>query len=143
LVWQRGTNARDADLGVRLATAAVHDAPNNGPILHTLGVALYRAGRWEEARAALAKSDDLCGPTTYVDFFLSMANARLGNMTGARATYERGCELLRVWDAEAGQGSTSDPAQPAGMMQFRGPLGLLAQFQQEAAELLEIDSTTK
>ena len=36
LVWQRGTSARDAELAIQLATVALRDAPNNGPIWHTL-----------------------------------------------------------------------------------------------------------
>ncbi|MHB8890319.1 MAG: protein kinase domain-containing protein, partial [Acidobacteriaceae bacterium] len=98
LVWQRGTGIRDAELGIQLATAAVGDARNNGPIWHTLGAAYYRAGRWEEARDALCTSDRLCGPTAYVSFFLSMTYARLGNLAQARTEYERGSQLLAGWE---------------------------------------------
>ena len=122
----------------------MQEAPNNGPIWHTLGVALYRAGRWEEARAALCKSDELCGPTAYVDFYLSMVYARLGNTVQARAAYDRGCELLRDWDPQvAGDGGERNLEQLPSEMQFRGVLGLFSGFQKEAAELLGISTTAQ
>ena len=144
LVWRRGTSTQDAELAVQLATAAVRDAPNNGPIWHTLGVAYYRAGRWEEARAALRKSDELCGPTAYIEFFLSMTHARLGNIGEARASYDRGCELLRsLGNPVAGNGVERKSAQPWGEIRVRGIDGIFLCFRKEAAELLGINTATE
>ena len=144
LVWRRGTSTQDAELAVQLATAAVRDAPNNGPIWHTLGVAYYRAGRWEEARAALRKSDELCGPTAYIEFFLSMTHARSGNIGEARASYDRGCELLRsLGNPVAGNGVERKSAQPWGEIRVRGIDGIFLCFRKEAAELLGINTATE
>jgi hypothetical protein len=141
LVWQRGTSARDAELAIQLATVALRDAPNNGPIWHTLGAAYYRAGRWEEARDALCKSDRLCGPAAFMSLFLSMTYARMGNLQQAQAEYDRGSQLLAGWGhqvAEDDAKNASSPS-PGGGTEFHGPLSMLLEYQREAAELLQRD----
>jgi WD40 repeat protein/tetratricopeptide (TPR) repeat protein len=105
---------------VRLAEKAVADQPGGAGVGNTLGVALYRAGKFEEAirrlneagkrradarkkQAAGAGASPAEGPFAAWDWlFLAMAHQRLGHTTEARAWLDRanGCpdpDPLR-WD---------------------------------------------
>jgi serine/threonine protein kinase len=141
LVWQRGTSARDAELAIQLATAALRDAPKNGPIWHTLGAAYYRAGRWQEARDALCESDRLCGPAAFMSLFLSMTYARMGDLQQAQAEYDRGSQLLAGWEHQVAEDDAKDASSPSpgGGTELHGPLSMLLEYQREAAELLKVD----
>ena len=97
---------------LRRAEAAVRLAPENGTYSKTLGVALYRVGRYEEALEALRRATALDtakrgGPTPTEVAFLAMAHHRLGHPAEARA----GLDDLRsrMKDPEA----TKDPESQA------------------------------
>ena len=65
-------------------------APDDAPILNTLGVAEYRVGRYEDALATLTRSNDLLDAPNYADLaFLAMANRQLGRVEEAHAWPER------------------------------------------------------
>jgi len=91
------------------AEKAVREAPENGYILNTLGVAQYRTGRYADALATLTKSEkmnatkDGSHPADLA--FLAMAQFQLGRKEEARATLERLHDVLKNlrWfkDAEA------------------------------------------
>src|SRR5262249_28404794 len=71
-----------------LASEAVTRQPVNGGYWQTLGVARYRAGRWQEAVEALDKWSELTPGHGAGSFFLAMAYYRLGKQEDARARYE-------------------------------------------------------
>src|SRR5262249_42705479 len=75
---------RDPGRAVELAKEAVKLAPRSVSAWNALGVAHYRAGRWEESVAALQKGGDSFGW-----FFLAMAHWQLGNKPEARKWYDR------------------------------------------------------
>jgi WD40 repeat protein/tetratricopeptide (TPR) repeat protein len=87
---------RDPKLAVRLAALSVALAPGEQMSLNTLGVALYRAGRFAQAIEALEKS--LKAGKGRFDgfdlFFLAMADHRLGHGALARACYNRALSWL-------------------------------------------------
>jgi tetratricopeptide (TPR) repeat protein len=61
------------------ATAAVAEVPNNALYLNTLGVALCRTGKWDDAIVALNKSVSVSGAADGFDaFFLAMAHWQRG-----------------------------------------------------------------
>ena len=92
MAWTLATTTdpaiRDADEEVKLARLAFKHALNDAGIRNTLGVALYRAGDFEGAKAALSS-----GPSCEDWLFLAMAHWKLGEKKEARASYER----ARVW----------------------------------------------
>jgi len=83
----------DPEVPVRLAEAAVKGAPENGKAgyLNTLGAALYRAGRFDEAIRRLEEAIRLRnGVTLPEDWeFLAMAHHRLGHRDEARRWLDR------------------------------------------------------
>jgi WD40 repeat protein/tetratricopeptide (TPR) repeat protein len=92
LAWVLATGAqRNPELAARLAAFSVALAPDNQVSLNTLGVALYRAGRFAQAIETLGKS--LKAGKGWFDgfdlFFLAMAHQRLGHGAQARACYDR------------------------------------------------------
>jgi len=99
---------------VQLATRAVELEPENGGFYNTLGVANYRAGRWQDAIHALQKSLELTGGGDANDwFFLAMACWQLGDQEQGRTWYEKAAawtqerksadeQLRRFW-AEAAE----------------------------------------
>jgi hypothetical protein len=75
---------------LRRAEAAVRLAPENGTYVKTLGVALYRVGRYKEAlevlrRATALEAAQRGGPTPTQIAFRAMAEHRLGQAAKARA----------------------------------------------------------
>jgi WD40 repeat protein/serine/threonine protein kinase len=118
LSWRLATEPdpalRDPRLAVELAREAVELFPPGGDWRNTLGVALYRAGRWNEAVATFEKSMELRnGGTSHDWFFLAMAHWKLGKKDKARAWYGRAVrwmdknrpkdEELRRFRAEAAE----------------------------------------
>jgi tetratricopeptide (TPR) repeat protein len=87
---------RDPVLAARLAAFAVALSPGEPSSLNTLGVALYRAGRFAEAIETLGKSLEAGkGQSDGFDlFFLAMAHHRLGHDAEARACYDRAVDWL-------------------------------------------------
>jgi tetratricopeptide (TPR) repeat protein len=92
--WELAKGAetrRDPALAARLAAFAVALSPGEPSGLNTLGVALYRAGRFAEAIETLGKSLE-AGKGRFDGFdlfFLAMAHHRLGHDAKARACYDR------------------------------------------------------
>jgi tetratricopeptide (TPR) repeat protein len=96
---------RDPALASRLATFSVALAPGEQVSLNTLGVALYRVGKFTEAIATLEKSLD-AGKGQYDAFdlfFLAMAHHRLGHRTEARACCERAVRWVSAQKGLAAQ----------------------------------------
>jgi WD40 repeat protein/serine/threonine protein kinase len=76
-------------LALRQAQAAARVRPQDGAILNTLGVALYRVGEFQEAVETLSQSDQLNskarGESEPADLaFLAMAHSKLGNQDEAK-----------------------------------------------------------
>jgi tetratricopeptide (TPR) repeat protein len=98
--WELATGPkfqRDPVLAARLAAFAVALAPGKQLSLNTLGVALYRAGKFAEAITTLEKSLDAGkGQFDAFDlFFMAMAHYRLGHGSEARACYDRAVRWLQ------------------------------------------------
>ncbi len=85
---------------LRVADATCRLAPNNGVFLNTLGVAQYRAEKYEGAAATLTRSDRLNAqpplgsiPTDLA--FLALVDYRLGQTEPARDTLRRLREAMK------------------------------------------------
>ena len=94
VAWKLATGPkpqRDPALAARLAAFSVALAPGEQVSLNTLGVALYRAGKFAEAITTLEKSLDAGkGQFDAFDLFvLAMAHHRLGHAPKARTCYNR------------------------------------------------------
>jgi tetratricopeptide (TPR) repeat protein len=92
--WQLLTGPpaeRDPRRALELSRKAVEVEPGEPMYLNTLGVALYRNGRWTEAMAALEKS--LAAGKGKWDafdlFFLAMCHARVGDPARAKDCFDR------------------------------------------------------
>ena len=87
-----------ADLYARALEAAGRACelqPEDGAFLNTLGVAQYRAGRFEEALATLTRADKLNDDHPADIAFLTLSLARLGQTDAAQHEYERLRVLMR------------------------------------------------
>jgi Tfp pilus assembly protein PilF len=82
---------RDIERAPTLARRAVDLTLSNGTCLNTMGVLLYRAGRYDEAIAMLERSGAAHrGQFDGFDlFFLAMAHRRLGRRDQARNDFDR------------------------------------------------------
>jgi tetratricopeptide (TPR) repeat protein len=105
--------AGDPAVTVQLAEKAVASAPKDYHYLNTLGAALYRAGRYEEAvrrlgEAATAYKRDFGfrQPLVYNWFFLAMAHHRLGQAEEARKRLDQAVK----WVEQAGEEKGKDAA---------------------------------
>jgi len=79
------TQFRDADRAVEAAKRALQHAPLSRRYWGALGIAQYRAGKWQAAVEALAKTVELAQGGNSVDwFFLAMAHWQLGDQKQAR-----------------------------------------------------------
>jgi tetratricopeptide (TPR) repeat protein len=97
--WELATGAvylRDPERAVSLARKAVAKGPDQPIYLNTLGVALYRAGRYAQAittlEQSLAANKGQFGAFDW--FFLAMARQRLGQTVQARDSFDR---AVRWW----------------------------------------------
>jgi tetratricopeptide (TPR) repeat protein len=80
---------REPALAVQLARRAVEQAPKNGEIWNTLGVAHYRAGDCQAADKALRRSLELRGGGDSADwYFLAMIAWRQGEKDRARNWFQ-------------------------------------------------------
>jgi WD40 repeat protein/tetratricopeptide (TPR) repeat protein len=82
---------RDPKRAVDLARRAADKSPKHAHIRHTLGVALYRDGRYRDAMAELDSSLELGKGSVdaYCLYFLAMCHHRLGNAARAKECLER------------------------------------------------------
>jgi tetratricopeptide (TPR) repeat protein len=118
LAWMLATcpeaKLRDPARAVALAKRAVQLNPIDTHSWNTLGVALYRAGDWQGALAALERSTVLGnGGNSFDWFFLAMCHEKLGAKEKARVWYGRATgwmeknqanhEELRRFRAEAAE----------------------------------------
>jgi tetratricopeptide (TPR) repeat protein len=86
----------DAQRGLRLAERACQIVPGDGVLLNTLGVAQYRTGQYEKARATLTRSNELNANREPPDLaFLAMTLHRLNQLELARATLMRIREIMK------------------------------------------------
>ena len=106
--WELATGAeaqREPAAAARLAAFAVALAPDESISLNTLGVALYRAGKFSEAIEALDKS--LAAGKGQYDgfdlFFLALAHHRQGHREEARRSFDRALRWLQAQKNLAGQ----------------------------------------
>jgi tetratricopeptide (TPR) repeat protein len=110
-----------AGRAVEIAQHAVDAGPNSGN-LNTLGVAMYRVGRYADAVEALLKSEENEVPSSaYNEVFLAMAHFRLGNRVEARRWFDKAVEIM-------------DKSSPQNQE--------LQRFRAEAAELLAISESS-
>jgi tetratricopeptide (TPR) repeat protein len=85
LVTYPDAKRHQPDIAVSYALRAVALVPDNGNDWNTLGVAYYRAGKWEDARTALERSMNLRnGGDSFDWFFLSLVHHKLGHPDEAR-----------------------------------------------------------
>jgi eukaryotic-like serine/threonine-protein kinase len=89
--------SRDCERAVALGRRAVDLQPGKFIYLNTLGVVLYRAGRYGEAIPILERSLTVNrGEISAYDLvFLAMAHHRLGHRAEARIDFDRALQLLR------------------------------------------------
>jgi tetratricopeptide (TPR) repeat protein len=81
---------RDAGRAVQLARQVVDEAPQEGVAWAALGVACYRAGNWQDARAALEKAMPLRGGGDGRDWFvLAMTSWQLHQHDEARRWFHQ------------------------------------------------------
>jgi serine/threonine protein kinase/Flp pilus assembly protein TadD len=86
---------RDSRRALQLAKQAVAEAPANGYIWNTLGLAHVRNGNWREAIAALEKSIELgLGGDSFDRFLLAMAHWQLGHKEQACDWFRQGVEYM-------------------------------------------------
>jgi tetratricopeptide (TPR) repeat protein len=113
---------RDPGRAAALAQKAVELAPKEGSYWNTLGAALYRAGEWSPAIAALEKSMSLRnGGDSFDWFFLAMAHWQSGENKEACRWYANAVEWMDKRDPKNEE---------------------LRRFRAEAAELLGIKEQT-
>ncbi len=98
---------RDLDRARELARRAVEVGPGEQVYLNTLGVVLYRSGRYAQALPMLEESLEAGhGQFDAFDlFFLAMAHHRLGHTARARAAFDRAVQ----WSEER-KGVTGEAA---------------------------------
>jgi hypothetical protein len=81
---------------VAMSGRAMNAYPNRWEFVHTQGVALYRAGLWNQAIATLTTSMELRrGGDPFEWFFLAMAEHQRGNASEARRWFDRGENWFR------------------------------------------------
>jgi WD40 repeat protein len=110
VVRQPGLPQERYQLALRQAQAAVRIEPEHGFIVNTLGVALYRVGKYQEALESLTRSDQLNSKGDNKSLpadlaFLAMAHQKLGHHDEAKKFLSRLREALadpkRRADAES------------------------------------------
>jgi tetratricopeptide (TPR) repeat protein len=80
---------RDPDRAVALGERAVHLDRDRGFYRTTLGIAYYRAGRWDAARAAFDKAEGSGDMEEEGWFFVAMVHSKLGHKEEARRWFDR------------------------------------------------------
>jgi serine/threonine protein kinase/WD40 repeat protein len=98
--WDLATNLdprlRDVSRAVQQAKKAVQWEPGTSFYWNTLGVALYRAGQWRDAIAALKKSEELEPGRSFSfnAFFLAMAHWQMGEKEQAKKLYDQAVQWM-------------------------------------------------
>ncbi len=100
LAWLEATcsdasfwSPRESIAHARRATAA---QPEEGNYWNTLGAALYRAGQWDEAKAALDQAMSLRrGGDSFDWFFVALVELKRGREEEARVWYDRAVEAFQ------------------------------------------------
>jgi tetratricopeptide (TPR) repeat protein len=89
---------RNTERALEYARRAVERGPLRAANWNTLGVALYRAGKWQESIRTLEKAEEVEPGryTAFNGFFLAMAHQRLGNSEVAREWFERAVNWRRT-----------------------------------------------
>ncbi len=133
--WELATGPeprRDLGRALALAHRAVDLSPWDPVCVSTLGVTLYRAGRYPESITMLERSLEAGhGETEACDLlFLAMAHHRLGQAELARARFERAARWMQNHPDPYQRG----PEEPVAFGERRG--GQLAAFRAEAEALL-------
>lgn len=86
---------RNPERAIALAQSNVSQSPRTAEYWHTLGVALFRAGRADEAVAALEQSLSLSAEVDGWDlYFLAMAEQARGRSAAARERFEEATQWL-------------------------------------------------
>ena len=113
---------RDPPRAVELAKEIIQNAPKLANKWETLGVAYYRAGGWQDAIAALEKSENLAPqrPAGGRSFFLAMAHWQLGHKDQARQWYGKGVQWMETRPA-AGEQARRFRAEAARLLGESGP----------------------
>jgi WD40 repeat protein/serine/threonine protein kinase len=109
----------DAAGVVRLAKSACDREPDNAAFRETLGMAYYRAGQWQAARAELVASGRQIA--TGACFFLAMTDQQLGDAERARQSYDRAAG----WMGKNPEWLAKNPAAAADLCHFRAEVEAL------------------
>ncbi len=103
LAWLLTTgpmSLRDAEVALRLARKVCQNDPSGRPsFTNTLGVALYRTGRLQEAKRVLEKNAAIQNPEqqAFDLFFVAMCEAELNDLASAKSTFLRSEELRKKY----------------------------------------------
>ena len=126
LAWLLATAAdvqhREPAQALARCERAVQLMPQDTTALHTLGVAYYRNGQWNEAIVAVHGSIELAGVSDWHALILAMAHWQRGEQDEARRWYDGVVESLK------GRGNSSPDEE-------------LERLRKEAEELLGIPKT--
>jgi serine/threonine-protein kinase len=96
LVTCDDTELRDPARAIALAQQARQLAPNNPRYAHVLGLAHYRAGKWDDSITALKQADSLrIYPSAFDSFVLAMAHHKRGDKGESVASYDRAARLMQ------------------------------------------------
>jgi serine/threonine protein kinase/Flp pilus assembly protein TadD len=118
---------RDPPRAIELAKKATELGGGRETAWQALGMASYRAGRWQEAVAALERARSL-GAEGTDSFFLAMARWQLGEKEPARKLYAEGVQWME----------TNKPRDDGKDRFDRLPVGEMHRFREEARTLLGI-----
>ena len=92
-------DVKDVEHGLRLASQAAEAKPQDANFQHTLGVAQYRAGKFDSALASLEESVALKSkPSPYDFLFLAMVHYQLGKANDAKSYYAKGIDWMEQHD---------------------------------------------
>ena len=89
---------RDPQRAIELANELIQNSPKVRDVWTTRGVAYYRAGAWNDATAALEKSE-AAAPGLFTSangFFLAMAYCRLGEKEKGRQWYSKALQSVET-----------------------------------------------